>query len=1353
MEQTTKIPDFLEYSPTTIFLIDDKATIIYCNHHAVTSFGVNSKKDFAERFLKDFSAKFQSNIIAKDFMAIQISKAMTEGMVRFGWEVRRDFHISPGSIRLVHVNYEGQDCCVAYLSEFEMEGRMGGSSYFNEPVQAGFIDHETWSILDSMPFAWGFIDFDYNLLDCNMAAVRLFEAKNKQDFVKRFSDIFPAEQSCGNNTSSIIRKFGSLATEEGLAIFELQLKNLNGDTMPAEITFVRTGLQGRFVLSVFVRDLRITKALEAQKAFEEARINTILENVPTGISIWDKHMNPLYCNDKMGEILGFYDAQGYMDNVQLTFPETQPCGGCSSELLQAALDEIIETGHTTTLDWVMLHKDGTPVPIKSTLSRIEYDNKRAVIEFCMDVSLDRIREDFIRKEADRFRFIFNSIPAACTFRDEQRNMIMCNAAVAKLFELDHPDEYMAKARNFSPVLQPCGTPSRIKSRKYIEMAFETGHVEFEWMHQKACGEPIPCIITLTEVEFEDQIGILSFIQDMRATKAKEELLTKEAERFRIHFDGSPACTTIWDENRNLTMCNHAIALLFGLPSADEFTNNFQDFSPKTQPCGADSMQKAREHIENAFKTGLSKFFWMHQKLCGEPVPCQITLTLTELEGKPSILGFVSDLRAELERDAQFQARIDRLNTIFEHIPMAITVRTDKDGIIYANKVLLELYGYDTVEDFLSNIKKTYPEYQTDGIKTLDFIETAHESALKNGHHKARWVHIGPDGKNLYLESTWIHIQYGEEDAILTFSRDIREEYAAKQLQAMLHERLQAMIDTSMDCCFMIDRTGRAISCNAAAFEYFEAESLEEINCIEKGRHAETQPYYDGELSENILPKILEFMFGNDSTTFNWVFQSAKGASLPARVSTRRVTLADEEMVIIYAEDMRLSYKLKKESQRTQEMIYAMVDLSPIACLVTDDACNVLECNQMALQLLGAERKEDVALSFVCDGNDCDDTRSSECLSKLVESLPQLDNCRLQLKVKGEVVPSEDMGISCKNINLENVNYFVLYIKDLKDSAKEAEEKLKNRKYIVTMLDSSPLASFIVNREHDIILSNEAVKTLLSIKNVEDFAEDKYKFCPPVQQCGEASSEKMAWMLNEVLSSKKGLGFEWVWQNLNGELIPCRITLEPIELDGEDSVIVHMQDLRQMKEMATASEALEKMAYTDGLTGAHNRRFLDMTFSKAFANSVKTDRPLNLIMIDLDDFKSINTNYGYQYGDAVLKILVSRIRSAVRKSDFIYRYGGDEFVIILPNVKIADAKKIACLIKQKVTESDFLALGKQIPITVSVGVTLREKDTPLDIETGMREIYSKAGSAINEAKNQDKNRVIYNKGGKNNLHQC
>lgn len=162
----------------------------------------------------------------------------------------------------------------------------------------------------------------------------------------------------------------------------------------------------------------------------------------------------------------------------------------------------------------------------------------------------------------------------------------------------------------------------------------------------------------------------------------------------------------------------------------------------------------------------------------------------------------------------------------------------------------------------------------------------------------------------------------------------------------------------------------------------------------------------------------------------------------------------------------------------------------------------------------------------------------------------------------------------------------------------------------------------------------------------------------------------------------------------------------------------------------------RMALSDGLTGLSNIRQLEQDLHRAISAADRTDRPVSFIMLDLDNFKQFNDLRGHRAGDAALKAAAAVIKDAVRGRDACYRYGGEEFCVLLPDTDADGAYSVAERIRRQIAASEVrLADGTTAPITVSAGVATY----PVNSNTA-EDLINCSDAALYRAKDQGRNTV-------------
>ena len=174
-----------------------------------------------------------------------------------------------------------------------------------------------------------------------------------------------------------------------------------------------------------------------------------------------------------------------------------------------------------------------------------------------------------------------------------------------------------------------------------------------------------------------------------------------------------------------------------------------------------------------------------------------------------------------------------------------------------------------------------------------------------------------------------------------------------------------------------------------------------------------------------------------------------------------------------------------------------------------------------------------------------------------------------------------------------------------------------------------------------------------------------------------------------------------------------------------------------KELQRLKDALQEQADHDPLTNLYNRRYFHNVADDIFNISKRNQNALSVLILDIDFFKKVNDTYGHNVGDTVIKTLSEIMQNSTRKSDVVARFGGEEFVILLPNTDINGAKNIGLKIAKAIEATPIQAKGnKPFHVTVSVGAaSVIPEDKSID------DTINRADMALYEAKNSGRNRVV------------
>ncbi len=209
----------------------------------------------------------------------------------------------------------------------------------------------------------------------------------------------------------------------------------------------------------------------------------------------------------------------------------------------------------------------------------------------------------------------------------------------------------------------------------------------------------------------------------------------------------------------------------------------------------------------------------------------------------------------------------------------------------------------------------------------------------------------------------------------------------------------------------------------------------------------------------------------------------------------------------------------------------------------------------------------------------------------------------------------------------------------------------------------------------------------------------------------------------------------------GKLLLQKEQLEAREQDLEQRLSQMENKLRLMKEETAEYKkrlsAQKHKLFLDSLTQVYNRAALDERLELEYKRWQRYDNPLCLAIVDIDHFKSINDNFGHIAGDKALKVIAKALQKCLRDTDFIARFGGEEFVLLLPNVDGESLRKPLEKLRETIKGIPFKFKDKRVTISVSIGATVfKDGDQPLDA-------FERADQSLYEAKSQGRDCVILN----------
>ena len=274
-------------------------------------------------------------------------------------------------------------------------------------------------------------------------------------------------------------------------------------------------------------------------------------------------------------------------------------------------------------------------------------------------------------------------------------------------------------------------------------------------------------------------------------------------------------------------------------------------------------------------------------------------------------------------------------------------------------------------------------------------------------------------------------------------------------------------------------------------------------------------------------------------------------------------------------------------------------------------------------------------------------------------------------------------------------------------------------------DFIPSSVLILNSDNEIIHANEcAVKTFGAVKKGTKCFQYTHKNIRPCNECGEICP--MYEILNEKVDKFTTLH---IHKTLNGNEYNT-VILKKISDNLYIELIDDISDIF-FNELENNKKQLELIWEMDFLTDIYNRRKIISIINYELKKSKRYKKPLTIIMVDLDGFKNINDGLGHIKGDEVLRAVGVILKENMRDVDYAGRYGGDEFILVLPETNIENSIKIVKRIKKDIETMDCL---EDLNVTASFGITSVNENDLTDVD-----LIKRADEALYKSKHEGKNK--------------
>ncbi len=353
----------------------------------------------------------------------------------------------------------------------------------------------------------------------------------------------------------------------------------------------------------------------------------------------------------------------------------------------------------------------------------------------------------------------------------------------------------------------------------------------------------------------------------------------------------------------------------------------------------------------------------------------------------------------------------------------------------------------------------------------------------------------------------------------------------------------------------------------------------------------------------------------------------------------------------------------------------------------------------------------------------EDTRAN--ILREIQAHGRVENLEIQIRRKsGEVFPAQ---IFIVPITLHDTPCLLTMMMDITDR-KQAEEKLREtHDALQTIIHSSPLAILALDPEDHVTMWNPAAEAMFGWSDKQVLGQVNPTV--PENKAKEYNALRLATLNGMAFSNLDTLRMK-----KDGEQFPVSVSVAPLR--GQNSeVIGRLHIIADSTERKKLQEDLRQQATTDELTKVSNRRHFIELANSEIKRALRLRRPPSVALIDIDHFKQINDTYGHAVGDQALIRFAKLCQMYIREIDVFARFGGDEFILLLPETNQEQAYEVLERIRLALTAQPLDLNGRQVALTISAGIaSLSGDQDALDV------LISQADQALYRAKETGRNKV-------------
>ncbi len=425
---------------------------------------------------------------------------------------------------------------------------------------------------------------------------------------------------------------------------------------------------------------------------------------------------------------------------------------------------------------------------------------------------------------------------------------------------------------------------------------------------------------LLKAELEQKSNTIALLES-KLSYIKEELQnTKEDlkfcnERLQVTMDNVPMPIQLWSKDKVLIDANLETARIFGFEKPQDFIDNFTKCHPEYQPNGEKSVDLGMRYLSETFEKGYLRKPWVQLDANGQEIQLEITLVRCTLYGELVILSFLKDQRELHQSVEKLRQSTEYSQIMLDQSPLGTLIWDQRGNLVHCNKALAITYGLNESHEFIENFHKLVPEFQPDGVPSIEKMQKEIQKTFLEGSTQCSWMGKCIEGKPLPTQIQGIRTMHNGEFVAIGYLTDMRKIEENVQRAKIAEKRAEAILNGIPMGIHLLDADFKLIDCNDKA--------LELMNIPIKQEYIETLSQYLPEYQPNgqetalLVAEKMTAAKQHGYSNFELVIFTADNEALPTDLTVVRANTEYEEIYIGYVFDLRETKKLLSEVEMSK----------------------------------------------------------------------------------------------------------------------------------------------------------------------------------------------------------------------------------------------------------------------------------------------------------------------------------------------------------------------------------------------------------------------------------------------------